>query len=426
MNKSKGRILVVGQHYWPETFRSTDLCEGLVERGYEVDVLTGIPNYPGGKFFDGYSYKKNRKQRKNGVNIERAFEIPRGSKSNFRIFLNFASYSISQLFHIPKYLKRKYDRIICYQLSPVTMALMPIILSKLTKTKLYMYIGDFWPHSLFSIINIKNKFLRKFFTKFSYWHYRQAYAASGVFQGIADRLVSEVGFDPENVAYIPQAAEKLYEKEVYDSELEKRFKDGKFNIVFAGNINPAQAFDVVTKAAREVKDRGIDNVRYIILGEGMSKEWLINEVKNLDMEDDWIFEGLKPVEEVPKYQTIADGLLVALSKSELFTYGIPAKVQSYMAAGKPIIASMDGDAQKLINESGSGKCVPAGDYLGLADVIAEMATADKAELKKYGDAAKKYHYANFERNANLDKYIDFLFKDDKDLIHKQIECANKN
>ena len=426
MEKPKGRILVVGQHYWPETFRSTDLCEGLVERGYEVDVLTGIPNYPGGKFFEGYSVRKNRKQQKGGVNIERAFEIPRGSKSNFRIFLNFASYSIAQLFHLPKYLRRKYDRIICYQLSPVTMTLMPIILSKLTKTKLYMYICDFWPHSLFSIINIKSKFWRKFFTKFSYWHYRQGDAASGVFEGIAERLVSEVGFAPENVAYIPQVAEKLYEKEVYDAELEARFKDGKFNIVFAGNINPAQAFDVVTKAAREVKDRGADNIRYIILGEGMSKQWLTDEVKRLDMEEDWVFEGLKPVEDVPKYQTIADSLLVALSKSELFTYGIPAKVQSYMAAGKPIIASMDGDAKRLVNESGSGKCADAGDYMRLADIIWEMATSPKEELKKYGNAAKAYHFAHFERNANLDKYIDFLFKDDKELINKEIVNTNNS
>ncbi len=406
----KQRILVVCQHYWPETFRITDICEGLVENGYEVDVLCGIPNYPKGEFFEGYGYRKNRRQVKAGVNIRRAFEIRRGNNSNFRIFVNFVSFPLAELAHLPRLMRQKYDRIMVYQLSPVFMAFMPILLAKWTKTPLYIYICDFWPHSLFSILDIKNKLLRKWITSFSYWHYRKADGLMGVFEGIAERLNTLVGIPKEKIMYIPQVCEKLYEQDVYDEALQQRFCDGRFNIVFAGNINPAQDFETVTAAARMAKDAGYDNIRYIILGEGMSKQWLMDEVERLGMGGDWVFEGLVPVEDVPRYQTLADALLVALTKSDLFEYGIPAKVQSYMAAGKPVISAMDGAGYDLINESGCGISVKSGDTAGLAKIIMDMYDMPKEERAKYGAAGKAYHFANFERNVNLKKLIDFVFR----------------
>ncbi len=415
MEQKKEKILVVCQHYWPETFRITDICEGLVENGYEVDVLCGIPNYPKGTFFDGYGYRKNRRQVKNGVNIRRAFEIPRGNNSNFRIFVNFISFPLAELAHLPRLLRKKYDRIMVYQLSPVMMAFMPILLSKWKKTKLYIYICDFWPHSLFSILKIKNKWLRKCITRFSYWHYRQADGLMGVFPGIAERLHTQVKIPEEKIIYIPQVCEKFYERDVYDETLKKRFCDGKFNIVFAGSINPAQTFDTVTAAAKKVKDAGYEDIRYIILGDGMSKKWLMEEVERLGMGGDWVFEGLVPVEEVPKYQTIADALLVALSKSDLFEYGIPAKVQSYMAGGRPVISAMDGAGKELINQSGCGISTESGNVSGLAEIIIRMHDMTKEERAAMGQAGRAYHFANFERNANLKKLINFVFYDQKNV-----------
>ncbi len=409
VKKQNKKILVVCQHYWPETFRITDICEGLVENGYDVDVLCGIPNYPGGKFFEGYSYTKHRRQVQNGVNIRRAFEIPRGNNSNFRILLNFISFPLASLTHMRRLAKQKYDRILVYQLSPVFMAYMPIRLAKKTKTPLYIYICDFWPHSLFSIFNFKNERLRKWLTNMSYWHYRQADGLIGVFEGIAERLHTLVGIPEEKITYIPQVCEKIYEQQIHDPALEQRFCDGKFNIVFAGNINPAQSFDTVTAAAKKAKDKGYTDIRYIILGEGMSKQWLMDEVGKLGMADDWVFEGLVPVAEVPKYQTIADALLVALSKSDLFAYGIPAKVQSYMASGKPVISAMDGAGKDLINDSGCGISVPSGDVDGLADVIMRIHDMPQEDRLAMGGKGRDYHFAHFERNANLQKLIDFVF-----------------
>jgi len=407
--KDLGRVLIVGQHYWPETFRVTDLSEGLVEHGYAVDVLCGTPNYPAGKFFAGYNWFKNRKQIKKGVNIIRVPEIPRGDNSNFRIFINFISFPFFSLFFIPKLLFNKYDRIVVYQLSPVFMSLPGIIIAKLTRTPLFIYTCDFWPHSLFSILDIKNKTLRSLLTKMSYWHYRQADGLIGVYKGIQKGFISDVGIPKEKTLYIPQAPEKIYEKESVDKDLRDRFK-GTFNIVFAGNINSAQSFDVITQAASIVYKMGHHNLNYIIIGEGMTKKWLIDEVKKLGIADQFTFEGLKPVEDIPKYQTLADAMIVALSKSPLFEYGIPAKVNSYMASGKPIVGSIDGEGKRLINDySGCGICVDSGDYRGLAEAIIKLIKMGPNDRNRMGLKGRDYHFKHFEREHNLNRFIEFVF-----------------
>ena len=406
--RTRKKVLIVGQHYWPETFRITDIAEGLYEQGYDVDVLCGTPNYPAGKFFSGYGIFKNRTQTQNGVKIHRVFEIPRGNNSNFRILVNFVSFPFFALFHIPFLLLNKYDRVIAYQLSPVFMSLPAIIIAKIKKVPLYFYICDFWPHSLFSMIKFKNEPLKKLITHVSYWHYRQADGAIGVFKGMQTRLVSEVGLPKAKTLYIPQAPEKVYESNISDKSLEKKFKNS-FNIVFAGNINPAQSFDIITQAAKIVKDSGINDIKYIIVGEGMSKKWLIKETKKLGLEQNFVFEGLKPVTDVPKYQSIADALIVGLSKSPLFEYGIPAKIYSYLPSGKPVLAAIDGEGGRLINSIGCGIAVESGDTEGLAEAIVKLHSLSKEQRLKMGDKGRKYYFKHFEREANLKRLIEFVF-----------------
>jgi colanic acid biosynthesis glycosyl transferase WcaI len=408
----KKRILVICQHFWPETFRITDICEGLVENGYEVDVLCGIPNYPAGKFFEGYGLFKNRRQSYKGINIFRAPEIPRGNNSNVRIFINYLSFPIFSLFYVPRLLSKKYDRVLVYQLSPVFMMWPGILIAKLKRVKLFVYICDFWPHSLLSIINFKNRFLVSALTKMSYWHYRRADGVIGVFKGIQQRVIDNVGVEKSKTLYIPQAAEKIYEIDVHDKNLIKKFK-GKFNIVFAGNINPAQSFETILAALKIIVNKGHRNIRFIIIGDGMSKKWLVDEVHSNNLDDYFSFEGFMPYQDVPKYQTLADALIVALSKSPLFEYGIPAKVQSYLASGKPILGAMDGEGKKLINTSGSGICVDSGDASGLASAIIKMVEMTPEQRKKMGIQGRKYHFKHFERNYNLNRLIQFVFNDNR-------------
>ena len=412
MSKPK-RVLIVGQHYWPETFRITDIAEGLVERGYEVDVLCGTPNYPAGKFFAGYSFFGKRRETHNGVTIYRALEIPRGDNSNLRISLNYLFFPFFALFLVPFFLFKRYDRVLAYQLSPVFMSVPAILIAKLRRTPLYFYVCDFWPHSLFSMLTIRHEILRNLIKGVSYWHYRQSVGIIGVFKGMQERFVTEVGIPKQQTLYIPQAPEKIYEQHIEDKALATRFKD-TFNIFFAGNINPAQCFDVITAAAKIIRDKGHTNVRYIIVGDGMSRKWLEAEVARLNLSDAFIFEGQKPVDEVPRYQSIADATIVALSKSPLFEYGIPAKVYSYMPAGKPILGAMDGEGKRLINELAEcGLCVDSGDIDGLAESILNLLQMPASERKRLGDNGQKYYFNHFEREYNLDRLEQFVFKDNR-------------
>jgi colanic acid biosynthesis glycosyl transferase WcaI len=317
---------------------------------------------------------------------------------------------------------QKYDRVIAYQLSPISMSFPAILLAKIKRKPLYFYVCDFWPHSLFSMIQFKNRAVRTLITKISYWHYRRADGLIGVFKGMQERFVSDVGFPEEKTLYVAQAPEKIYEQQVHDKQLEKRFAK-YFTVMFAGNINPAQSFDVITQAAKIVKDNGYTDIRYIIVGDGMSRKWLEKEVVKLGVADQFVFEGMKPVTEIPKYQTAADALIVALSKSPLFEYGIPAKVYSYMPAGKPILGAMDGEGQRLINKlARCGICVDSGDIDGLSKAIMRMIDMSQKERSKFGKDGQKYYFQNFEREYNLDRLEQFVIHNiripDKEYGHR--------
>jgi glycosyltransferase involved in cell wall biosynthesis len=197
---------------------------------------------------------------------------------------------------------------------------------------------------------------------------------------------------------------------MYDKSISERFK-GKFNLVFAGNINPAQCFDTILPAVKKLYDTGYHDFNFIVIGEGMSKKWVIEEVERLGLTGLFSFEGLLPVEEIPKYHTVADALVVALSRSPLFEYGVPAKLQSYLAAGKPIIGAMDGEGQRIINESGCGICVDSGDIDGLYVSFKKVMDMPKSERTKMGKRGRRYHFKYYERNYNLRRLIDFVFND---------------
>ena len=172
---SAKKILVVGQHYWPENFRINDITAYFVEQGYEVDVLCGMPNYPSGRFPEGYGYFKNLRQRHKEVNIYRALEIPRGNNSNLRILINYLSFPIFSVLYIPRLLFKRYDRIFIYQTSPVFMALAGLVLGKLRRTETTIYVLDLWPENLFSVLSI-NLFQCSFlFPLLLCWHWNLSF-----------------------------------------------------------------------------------------------------------------------------------------------------------------------------------------------------------------------------------------------------------
>jgi len=403
------RILVVCQHFWPEAFRINDICTGFAEYGYEVEVLCGIPNYPKGQFYDGYGYTSNRRQTYNSIEVRRCFEIKRGTNTNHRIFLNYMSFPISSTFSIPFLLRQKYDKIFLYQLSPVIMSFSGILLGKIKNIETVMYVLDLWPENLYTVLNIKSKLLRKVVESVSNWHYCKTDKLIANSQKLQSILQERTGKHIDKLTYIPQFCEKIYETSIVDKKLTSRFA-ATFNLVFTGNISPAQSFDTVINAAVILRYRGFGDIKWIIVGDGMSRSWLESEVKEKGLDDYFIFIGQVAVEEIPKYTCIADCLFACLSKSELLDCALPAKVFSYYAAGRPLVFAMDGEIQYMVKESRAGYIVDSEDHEGLAGAIVELYNTSEEERMKMGKNARMYYYANFEREKNMEKIIQFMEK----------------
>lgn len=406
---SKTRILVVSQHFWPESFRINDIVDYFVEQNLEVDVLCGLPNYPSGQFSKGYGYFGKRHEVHNGAHIERVLEIKRGNNSNVRIFLNYVSFPFFSLFHIPKILNRKYDRIFIYQLSPVMMSLAGILIGKIKKVETSMYVLDMWPENLFSVLKIKNKRIRNIATFVSHWHYRNVDKLIVLTEMMKINLIQATKKNPEDFIVLPQSTEKIFENNTYDKNLVNRFKNG-FNILFTGNISPAQSFKTIIRAAKKLESDGFKNINWIVVGNGMSKKDVEEDVRLANLEHCFYFEGEKPTKDIPKYTYISDVLVGCLAKSELLEATIPAKVMSYIAAGKPIVLAMDGEVQELINNKiKCGIVGPAGDSDKLSDNIKTIYKMSKSDRQKMGNRSLKYHKKYLSREILLQKLLNFVF-----------------
>lgn len=404
------RILIVGQHFWPESFRINDIADFFIENGYSVDVLCGKPNYPKGKFLDGYSFFSPKKEMHNSITIYRTFEIPRGTNTNARIFLNYISYPIASLFHLPKLLTKKYDKIFIYQLSPVMMALTGILLGKLKRTETTMYVLDLWPENLFSVLPIKNAFLRRLVTQQSHWYYRHVDKLIAMSSDMKKKLAQVAKNKP--IIVLPQTSEKEYEMQLHDNALRKKFrKKNTFNILFTGNISPAQSPDTMLAAAKSLSKSGYKDIHWIIVGDGMSRKQFKAKVKNEKLSSYFSFEGFKPIADIPKYADVADATIGCLVKSDLLEATIPAKVISYLALGKPVLLAMDGEAQDLINNRAKcGYASETNDVDALVKNIIKLHDLDAKKRAELGNRGKKYHATHFERSIILNKLVSFLFE----------------
>ncbi|MHB8439304.1 MAG: glycosyltransferase family 4 protein [Acidimicrobiales bacterium] len=395
------------QHFWPETFGINSICEHFVERGCDVDVLCGIPNYPEGRFYPGYSYRRNRRQVHNGIRIRRSFEVPRGSNTNLRVFANYMSFPVSSLLHVPRLLFRRYDRVFIYQLSPVMMAIAGILVGTFRGLPTTMYVLDLWPENLYSVLDVRSSALRRFARAVSHWHYRRADRLIALSETMRDELQSITGLPSSRFLILPQASDPIYESDIEDDELRARFSDA-FNVVFAGNISPAQDFPTLISAARMLRNEGLERINWIIVGDGMSRGDVEKQVESAGMSDRFFFEGFKPASEIPKYHTVADALYAGLAQSELLGATIPAKVMSYMASGRPVVVAMDGEPQKLVRSAGCGFASGAGDVAALADNIRSLYSMSAEQRREMGLLGRRYHSANLSQDKLLDRLHTFV------------------
>jgi colanic acid biosynthesis glycosyl transferase WcaI len=406
------KILVVCQHFWPEEFRINDLCVSLVELGYQIDVVCDIPNYPQGKFFKGYSMFKKRVEVYNGINIYRTFVVPRGKGNPLQVFLNYISFPINSFYRIWKLSKNDYSKILVYQLTPAFMAYPALFMKRLIKKEVYIYIQDLWPESLYSVYSFKSRIYKYIFNKISDNIYKKCDYYMTTSKGIKQRLQDKYGIGKEKILYLPNWAEKLYEEKKENIDLNSKYDD-TFNIMFAGNLGPAQSLETLIEAAKICFDKGYKDIKWIFVGDGMTRAAAEHMVKEKEITQVVDFLGRKPVSSMPEYYNISDALIVSLVKTDLFSITIPSKIQSYLAAAKPILASLDGEGARIIQESGSGFTCESQNAEKLSDIVVKMYKLSKQEREKMGHNGRQYYVENFEKEVLLSKLTAFLFKTNK-------------
>lgn len=401
----KKHILVIAQYFYPEQFRINDICTEWVKRGYKVTVITGIPNYPQGKYYKGYGLFKNRKETYNGMDIIRLPLIPRGNNA-IMLALNYLSFVVSGFFW-KVFTKIKADYVFIFEVSPMTQALPGVWYAKRKKIPCYLYVTDLWPENVEIVAGISNKrILNAIGTMVDYIYKRcdRIFTSSESFiQAIVER-----GTDKKRLEFWPQYAEHYYKplnkSEVNISEIPL---NGKFNIIFAGNIGYAQGLDVLPEAAKILKESETE-VLFNIVGDGRFKEVLKIKVAEDNVSDYFNFIDKQPATRIPEFMAVSDATLISLSKSKVFSITLPAKTQSCLACGVPVIVSADGEIQDVINEANAGVCSDAGDAKGLAENIKQLVNLSDSKHEDMASNAVNYYKENFNKEillGRMDKWF---------------------
>lgn len=399
------RILVVTQYFWPEGFRVNDLVSGLVERGHEVTILTGKPNYPSGQTFSEFRRNPSAYSCYRGCAVIRVPMIARGTRA-FTLLLNYVSFAVAaSTIGVFRLRGRKFDAIFVFEPSPVSVGLPAALLKWLKNAPLAFWVLDLWPDSLEATGAVRSRFLLRQVgkvVKFIYDRCDLILAQSRGFKPAIGRL----GQVPDKIVYFPSWADKL-DRDPQQSVAPEIAEEGcRFSIVFTGNIGEAQDFPAILDAAEQLKETG--KVRWVIVGDGRMAPWVRSEVERRQLKETVLLPGRFPIERMPSFYRHADALLVSLRAEPIFALTIPGKLQSYLAEGLPILAMLDGEGADVISRSGAGLASPAGDGAALAASVLDMMGMSHEERRRMGENGLRLSETEFNRDQRIDELVQML------------------
>lgn len=404
------RLLIVSQYFWPENFRINDLASELVSRGHEVTVLTGLPNYPSGKIFEEYLTDTEKFSNYKEVRVLRVSLLPRGTGA-LRLLLNYLSFSISACVLGPWRLRgQKFDLVLTCQLSPVTVGLPGAFLARLKNVPMVMWVLDLWPDTLKAIGVVKSPRLLGYVGSLVGFIYRRCDLILAQSRSFIPKIQSLAG-PCIPVVYFPSWAEDVFQAEALTPAPEVPVKDGAFNVMFAGNVGEAQDFECILSAATLLKEHA--HIRWLIVGDGRMSAWVQSEIELRGLAGCVLLLGRHPVERMPEFFLQADAMLVTLEDQEIFSMTIPGKLQSYLAAGMPIIAALNGEGADVVRSANAGFTCAAGNAVGLAEIALKMADLPLIKRKAMGKNGLEYSKREFDRRMVVDlaeKYCSGLLK----------------
>jgi len=398
------KILIVSQYFRPESFRINDLALTLKERGHEVSVLTGKPNYPDGDIFEGYRAWGCSTEDWCGIKIYRVPLIARGSKNAIKLALNYLSFIVSGLLFAPWLLRQEsYDAILVYAPSPIFQAIPASFLGWLKRCPVALWVQDLWPESAQATGYINNPWILKLLesmVRFVYRHADLLLVQSKAFQAPVAALAHG-----KPIVYYPNSVESAFYSPP-DMLLPSIVGlAGEFPVLFAGNVGVGQAVEVIVAAAEILRD--YPEINFVVLGKGSRWDWMREQVEVLGLSNLHL-AGRYPVETMPGLMRQAAALLVTLADQPIFAATIPNKVQAYMAVGKPILACLNGEGARIVCEANAGLAVPAEDAVALADGILRLYRMSAQEREKIGQNGRAYFREHFDHDRLVDQLVDHL------------------
>ena len=389
------QIAFVSQYFHPEPFSNAEIAQAMRQRGHDVEVLTAVPNYPAGEFYEGYSNKQKRRENWKGIDIRRVFTLPRKSGA-LRLIVNYLTFATTASWAARFGRWEKPDVVFVSQLSPVLMGLPAIILARRYKVPMVLWVQDIWPESATFTLGLKNPLMVKPLRWISGWIYRRA----------DHILVQSAAFPPMITRFgIPDSKIRIFPNTAPDCYFPVAPKDAKdkaqlvpqtgFRIMFAGNIGESQDFDTILDTAKALQTD--TDVQWVIIGSGRDLPRVQERVSAEGLTDVFHFLGRHPQEEMSAFFAHADAMLVSLKDTPIFSLTVPYKIQSYMACGKPIIASLDGEGARIVSEAKAGVVSPACNPKALEAAIRDMLGKTEIERKQLGRNSLQYfqqHYAS--------------------------------
>lgn len=399
------RILIVAQVFWPENFRINDLCVELRRRGHEVTVLTGWPNYPEGRIFPEFKRDPAAFAELGGAPIVRVPIVPRGT-GHVRLVLNYLSFVVSAaLLGSWKLRGKRFDAIFVWESSPITVGLPAIVFRWTKRAPMAFWVLDLWPETLEAVGVVRSTRMLRLVGKLVTF----IYARCDVILAQSRSFVPQIARWCRRetwIEYFPVWPESVFDRGAAQPAPEVPVVADSFNVMFAGNVGEAQDFPAILAAAEMLKDQ--PRIRWLVVGDGSAAAWVKREIARRGLQERVLMLGRHPVERMPAFFRHANALLVSLKDEPIFALTIPGKLQSYLEAGVPVVAMLNGEGADVVNRFDAGVTCPAGDSAALATAVLKLAALPQQELERMGANGSRASATEFDRHMLITRLEGWL------------------
>lgn len=403
MNSKGKRLLVVTQYYYPENFRINDMAAAWAERGYDVTVVAGIPNYPKGRFFKGYGLFSRRRETVRGVRVIRLPLVPRG-RNRLMLALNYLSFAVSGFFWA-KLTRAEADLVFCFEMSPMSMALPAVWYAKRKKLPCLIYMQDLWPESFEEAAGLPSPALTRLIARMAVYIYSRCERIFVTSRSFVE-AIRRRGVAADKISFWPQYAEDFYRPDAALSALIPA--EARFTVAFTGNIGTSQGLAILPETAERLQKKGLA-VRFLLVGDGRGMGELKRSIAAHRVGSSFCFVPQQPPEAIPGLLRHADAAFISFADRQLFRMTLPAKLQSYMACGKPILAAAGGETAQVIREAQCGLCSAPEDAQALCANIETMMRMPAEEKARLSRNARAYAVRHYDKRMLMDE-IDGVFR----------------